>query len=195
MLAAPVLLLHYVRLVLWPRPLSADYSFDEIPYHESLSDPRVLLGAAVLAFLLYAAMRGGRFRVAALLFAIPLAGSLHLSFPLGTIFAERLLYLPMLGAALAFGLAVEELSKRRRWAFPAVAGVVLGASVAGVVTRVPDWRDNETLFRKTVDDRAREAPEATSSSAPSSSSRSASSKRRSGSRRVSRSIPRTSERG
>ncbi len=157
MLAAPVLVLHYVRLVVWPRPLSADYSFDEIPVPQSLLDPRVLLGVAVLAFLLYTAVRGGRFRVAALLFVIPLAGSLHLSFPLGTIFAERLLYLPMLGAALAFGLALEELSKRRRWAFPAVAGVVLGASVAGVVTRVPDWRDNETLFRKTVETAPRSA--------------------------------------
>ncbi len=151
LLAVPALLLHYVRLVLWPRSLSADYSFDQIPIPESAADPRVLLGAVVLTLLLYFAARGGRIGVAALAFVVPLAGSLHLLFPLGTIFAERLLYLPMLGAALAFGLAIEELSNRRRWISAAVAAAVLGSCAARVWTRIPDWRNNETLFRKTVE--------------------------------------------
>jgi tetratricopeptide (TPR) repeat protein len=150
-LSAPVLLLHYVRLVLWPRTLSADYSFDQIPLPESATDPRVLLGAFVLTILLYVAARGGRFRVAAFAFVVPLAGSLHLLFPLGTIFAERLLYLPMLGAAFAFGLGIEELSNRRRWVSAAIAVAVLGSCAVRVWTRIPDWRDNETLFRKTVE--------------------------------------------
>ena len=151
LLAAPVLLLDYVRLVLWPSSLSADYSFDQIPVPESASDLRVLLGAVVLILLLYVAARGGRAGIAASTFVVPLAGSLHLLFPLGTIFAERLLYLPMLGAALAFGLGLEELSTRRRWLATVVAVLVLGACAARVRARIPDWRDNEALFRKTVE--------------------------------------------
>ena len=151
LLAAPVLLIHYVRLVLWPSSLSADYSFNQIPTPESAVDLRVLLGALVLILLLFVAARGGRAGIAALAFLVPLAGSLHLLFPLGTIFAERLLYLPMLGAALAFGLGVEGLSKWNRWLSAVVAVTVLGACAARVWTRIPDWRDNETLFRKSVE--------------------------------------------
>ncbi len=150
-LAAPVLLLHHARLVLWPRRLSADYSFDQIPIPESLADPRVLLGAGVLGLLLFVAARGGRFRIAALAFLVPLAGSLHLLFPLGTIFAERLLYLPMLGVALGFGLGIEKLANRRQWIAGLVGVTILGAGAARTWTRARDWRDNETLFRKTVE--------------------------------------------
>ena len=151
LISAPVLLLHYVRLVLWPRSLSADYSFDQIPIPESAGDLRVLLGAVVLTLLLYVTGRGGKFGISAFAFVVPLVGSLHLLFPLGTIFAERLLYLPMLGVALAFGLAIEELGNRRRWFSAVVAVAVLGACAVRVWTRIPDWRDNETLFRRTVE--------------------------------------------
>ena len=151
LLSAPVLLLHYVQLIVWPRSLSADYSFNQIPIPESAADPRVLLGSVVLVLLLCVAAWGGRYRVAALAFIVPLAGSLHLLFPMGTIFAERLLYLPVLGAALAFGLAIEELDNRQRWVSAVVAVAVLGAGAVRLWTRIPDWRDNETLFRKTVE--------------------------------------------
>ncbi len=151
LLTAPALLVQYVRLVLWPRSLSADYSFRQIPIPESASDPRVLLGAFALILLLWVVVRGGRARIAALAFLVPLIGSLHLLFPLGTLFAERLLYLPMMGAALAFGLGVEVVSARSRWLFAVVALLVLGACAARVRARIPDWRDNETLFRKTVE--------------------------------------------
>jgi tetratricopeptide (TPR) repeat protein len=149
-LAAPALLLQYVRLVVWPQQLSADYSFDQIPIPQSAADPRVLAGTAVLGLSAYLAVRGRRFAIPALVFLVPLAGSLHLLFPLGTIFAERLLYFPLLGAALAFGLAVEEFSKRGRWLSGVVVATVLLACVSRLWTRIPDWRDNETLFRRTV---------------------------------------------
>jgi tetratricopeptide (TPR) repeat protein len=151
LLAAPVLLLHYVRLVLWPSSLSADYSFNQIPIPERAGDLRVVAGVLVLLLLLYFAARGGRAGIAALAFVVPLAGSLHLLFPLGTLFAERLVYLPMFGAALAFGLGVEELNERSRWLSAVVAVAALGACAARVWTRIPDWRDNETLFRNTVE--------------------------------------------
>ncbi len=150
-LAAPVLLLHYARLVLWPRTLSADYSYYQIPLPETATDPRVLLGALVLGGLLFGAARGRKFGFAASAFLVPLAGSLHLLFPLGTIFAERLLYLPLFGAALAFGIAVEAIDKRRRWLAAALVAPVALACTARLWTRIPDWRDNETLFRKTVE--------------------------------------------
>jgi tetratricopeptide (TPR) repeat protein len=149
LLAAPVLLLHYVKLVLWPRVLSADYSYDQIPIPAAAIDLRVLLGVAALALVVFFALRRGLIGFAALAFLVPLLACLHLLFPLGTLFAERLLYLPMIGVALGFGIAMQALF-RKGFLGTAVLVVVAAACAARLQARHPDWRDNETLFRRTV---------------------------------------------
>jgi tetratricopeptide (TPR) repeat protein len=149
LLAAPALLLHYVKLVLWPRVLSADYSYDQIPIPAEAIDLRVLLGVAALALVLFFVLRRGLTGFAALAFLVPLLGCLHLLFPLGTLFAERLLYLPMIGAALGFGLVLPVLLRIRALG-AAVLVVVAAASAVRLQARHRDWRDNETLFRRTV---------------------------------------------
>jgi Flp pilus assembly protein TadD len=148
-LAAPVLLLHYVRLVLWPRVLSADYSYDQIPIPAEVFDLRVILGIAAFALVVFFVLRRGVVGFAALAFLLPLLGCLHLLFPLGTLFAERLLYLPMVGVALGFGAVLQALPRNRILA-PAVLVLSSCAGAARLQARHPDWRDNETLFRRTV---------------------------------------------
>jgi tetratricopeptide (TPR) repeat protein len=140
-MTAPVLVLEYARLALWPRVLSADYSFDRIPVPASLLDGRVIAGTVVSAALALLALR---FRV--MVFLLPLAGFLHLLFPVGTILAERLFYLPMLGVALGFGLALG----RPRWPERVLLALVSVLCLLRVEARIDDWRDNETLFRRTV---------------------------------------------
>jgi Flp pilus assembly protein TadD len=154
---APVLVLQYAKLVLRPEVLSADYSFDQIPIPADPFDGRGIAGTALLAVLVFVATRTGALGFAAAAFLLPLAGLVHLLFPLGTIFAERLLYLPMIGAALAFGIGVGALSRRS----VSGAGLLLGAVVAAGLyrdwTRSRDWIDNETLFRRTVETSPRSA--------------------------------------
>ncbi|HSF16227.1 MAG TPA: tetratricopeptide repeat protein [Vicinamibacteria bacterium] len=150
-LAAPVLIFRYIGLILWPRVLSADYSFDQIPVPEGILDARVGLGIALLVGAAFIATRSGKFRFAVLAFVLPLLCSLHLLFPLGTLFAERLLYLPMLGAALTFGRGIENLFERKSAIGLVVLGLVVVASAAQLWSRNLDWRDNETLFRRTVE--------------------------------------------
>jgi tetratricopeptide (TPR) repeat protein len=148
MRAAPVLVLEYARLALWPSALSADYSFDQIPVPDSFTDVRVLAGTAVVLALAGAAYR---WRIVTLL--LPLVGCLHVLFPLGTIFAERLFYLPMLGAALGLGML---LGKPGRAAKAALVAICLLSAIR-VHARNRDWRDNETLFRRTVSTSPRSA--------------------------------------
>ena len=144
-LTAPVLLAEYVGLVLWPRTLSADYSYNQIPIPSSL-DLRVILGLALLAGLsVLAWKRRGAVAFGAMAFVLPLAGFLHIAFPLGTLFAERLTYLPMLGAALLIALALDALPRRS-----VLLVALLIACTVRVVARNRDWLDSETLFRRTV---------------------------------------------
>lgn len=145
----------YLWLSLWPGPLSVDYSPDQIPRLETLFDLRTLFGLAVLAGwagLLAVAVRRRRPAVAFWLLAgaLLLLPASNLLFPIGTIMADRLVYLPL----LAVLVPVAELwgGARRRWPRRAVALAVVGVLLlAGrTVVRNRDWRDEATLFAAAV---------------------------------------------
>lgn len=145
-----LLLAEYAKLVVWPVTLSADYSYDQIPLEPDLrawAGLAIVIGLAALAW-----TKRGLVAFAAFAFLFPLAGFLHVAFPLGTLFAERLTYLPMFGAALLVAIGLAALP-RSSW----VLAGLLALCTVRVVTRNPDWRDNETLFRRTVETSPRSA--------------------------------------
>lgn len=151
---AMVVLLDYGALLLLPLHLGADYSYDAVPMVASPFDPRFLLAALVLvAGLGLAALLGRRVPVlvlAALFTAVPLAVTANVFFPIGTIKAERLLYLPSVGWCLAFGwLAAAAARQHRGVAVSAVAMLVLGFA-SRTWARNPDWSDNFALFSAAV---------------------------------------------
>ena len=138
-----ILLAEYGKRIVWPVPLSADYSYNQIPL---TSDIRVLVGLMFAAALCGLAWKQrGLIAFAALALLLPLTGFLHILFPLGTLFAERLMYLPLFGAVLLVASGLAALPRG-----PWLVGVLLLLSAGAVVSRNPDWRDNETLFRRTV---------------------------------------------
>ena len=140
---ALILLAEYAKRIVWPLTLSADYSYNQIPL---ASDFRVFAGLVFAAFLgLLAWERRGLVGFAALALLLPLTGFLHIFFPLGTLFAERLMYLPLFGAVLLVASGLGALPRG-----PWLLGALLVLSAVRVVSRNPDWRDNETLFRRTV---------------------------------------------
>ena len=140
---ALILLAEYGKRIVWPVPLSADYSYNQIPL---VPDIRVFAGLALAVFLgSLAWKKRGLIGFAALALLLPLTGFLHILFPLGTLFAERLMYLPLFGAVLLVASGLAALPRS-----PWILGVLLVLSAVGVVSRNPDWRDNETLFRRTV---------------------------------------------
>ena len=155
-LAAPMLFAKYLQLLFAPYRLSADYSFNQIPLPSSILDGRVLAGLALLVAAgagTALAWRFGRRLVAFAIGAVvlPVLGLVHVLFPLGTLLAERLIYLPSFGACFLVGLGLESL--RKRWPRAAhlllVAVVVVG--LGRTVARNRDWMDNETLFRRTTE--------------------------------------------
>lgn len=146
---------HYVRLMIAPTSLSADYNPRVINLEHSLS-PAVIAGAIILfAWALGVAIAWRRSRPAAyglLWFAIAVSPVSNVLFASGIVLAERTLYLPSVAIALLGGLALERLALRRTSLALAGAAVVLLLFSVRTWTRTPVWRSNRVLILTTADE-------------------------------------------
>jgi tetratricopeptide (TPR) repeat protein len=156
---AAVVLWDYLAMLVAPVRLSADYSFNQVPLALSWHEPRPLTALALLAGLGAAALAAWRrwppLTVAAAFLAVPLALTANILFPIGTIKAERLLYLPSTGLCLAAGWLLASWAERRPRAAGAVIAALLAAFAARTWVRNADWRDERALYEAAV----RAAPE------------------------------------
>ena len=172
-------LARYAGLLAWPARLSIDYSFRSIPPATGPLDVRTLAGAAcVLAwvFLAVRLRRGAPAAAFALAFAgVAFAPVANLLYPIGTIMAERLLYLPSAGVCIALAGAMAWIRRRASIAGDRAPGardagrspaprailaswlpaLVVAALSARSVVRLRDWRDDYTIFKAAL----RVAPE------------------------------------
>jgi tetratricopeptide (TPR) repeat protein len=141
----------YAILLLWPRHLSADYSFDQIPVIRSAADPWALSGLLVVAAILgggaYLLKRAPAAGHALLWVAVSAAPTSNLLVFIGTLLAERLMYLPSAGLCLLAGAGAAALERRGAGRLALAAVAALG--VAGAVrawARLPEWRDDLALY-------------------------------------------------
>jgi len=160
-LTAVKILARYLGLLAWPFPLSADYSYDEIALVRTPLDRSFVIAAAALAAVAGGALAFARRQPIYLLaFGIFLAALLpvaNLVIPIGTIMAERLLYLPSVGAVWAVAAlfqAVGWIAPKDKPILPLRldkgTAVLLIAIVlpwtAKTVMRNAEWKDNLRLF-------------------------------------------------
>ncbi len=138
----------YVALQIYPVHLSADYSYNALPVsHSWLTLLPALLGwAAVLTLWVRSFERNAAVAVAGSIWFAGFALSSNVLFPIGTIFAERLAYLPSAAICLVAGLAWERLLDWRKEAAGAALAVVLALFSMRTVARNLDWRSNLTLY-------------------------------------------------
>jgi hypothetical protein len=145
------------RLLLFPLTLRADYSPAERTIVTSPVDWRFAVGMLCLvgwALALGFAWRRGR-KIEALglaWVALAFAPVANLIFPAGVLIAERTLYLPSVGFALAVGAWAGQLEGRRLWAL--VGSVAILGGVRSFV-RVPVWRNDRTVILSILDDSPR----------------------------------------
>lgn len=152
---ALVVLWEYITLLIVPWHLAADYSFNEVPLVLSLHEPRFLLSLAALAatgtLLAIKAHRVPGLALGLWFSVIPLALTANVFFPIGTIKAERLLYLPSLGACLACAALLTSTWGPARRGWQQVLLLLIVATFASRTwARNYDWRDNLSLFEATV---------------------------------------------
>jgi hypothetical protein len=160
---------HWVRLLIWPAHLSAEYSPQQVPIPDG-AGPEIILGVVILGAVVGLFLALGRTnpvtrderdvaRIGLLWAAIALV-------PVSNLFsvfvlAERTMLMPSIGAAVLLGAAISTLWRRSRGQ-PRGAFMRAGLVTAGAVLvalgavrsrqRQPVWRDDVTLFAQTVTD-------------------------------------------
>jgi len=145
----------YLQLLIFPRTLSSDYSFNQIPVQIDLF---AMISLAVVASLIGSALwlreRQKMFAWGVLFLFGMMAPTSNLLLKIGSIMAERFLYLPSIGFCTVAALALCPVSEKfarsgnaARWAFPAVVVIALGARA---YARNTDWHDEISLWQSTV---------------------------------------------
>jgi tetratricopeptide (TPR) repeat protein len=148
-------------ILLWPATLSIDYSFRQIPIVSwppaSLSDWMAVAGVlallAALVGLVRLRPREPRVFFLLALAALALMPTANLLLTIGSIMAERFLYLPLAGIAGAVALAVHGWARtpRRRTAATVLLASIVAAAAVRTSVRNLDWRDERTLWAATVE--------------------------------------------
>jgi protein O-mannosyl-transferase len=143
-LTAIKVIARYLWLTIWPAKLSCDYSFHQIPLARGTAADWLacvfVIAAAVAVILLYRWNRTGFFLACfAFLNFVPAS---NLFFSIGTIMADRLLYLPSLGLLACLVLAIYALAERPKIALlaPVVLGVIVGGFAVRTWIRNQDWQ-------------------------------------------------------
>lgn len=147
--------LHYIKLLIFPLTLNADYSYNAFPVTTSWADPNAWVAVLILATLgvgLLSILQsrplvafGGAWFFLALL---PVSQIV----PHHEMMAEHFLYVPSVGVCLMVAALAHPLMDRHRFA-PALYAAALVALVLfsfRTVRRNADWRDDLTLWSKTV---------------------------------------------
>ena len=143
-----------LRLLVFPLTLRVDYSPAERTIIRSLVDGRFLIGLACLAvwagLLVMAWRRQRRLEAYGLgWIAIAFLPVSNLLFSTGVLLAERTLYLPSVGFALAAGAALARLPAQR---FRIVLALLVVAGAVRTALRTPVWHDDFSVTQSILQD-------------------------------------------
>jgi tetratricopeptide (TPR) repeat protein len=144
--------LHYIRLILWPGSQLADY-IHQLSHPVDVLPALAAWGLLILlaALFFWWSRTQPVFRLAGVLFMAALLPVMNLV-PMMQYMAERFLYLPMVGVALAAGFAVAALHRKKQTVAWSLAGILVAAMLWQTHLRLPVWENEVTLFTSVVED-------------------------------------------
>ena len=157
-LTAVKVMAKYLELLVWPAHLSADYSYRQIPLADASRPADWIAWIVVAAVAVGVAFLYRRSKVAffAAGFAfVSILPTANLVIPVGTIMAERFLYLPAIGFAMCLTLALYSLGRRvgvgvltpvGMLASPVLCCLIVMGFTARTWARNADWVDDLTLW-------------------------------------------------
>ena len=149
------ILVHYLKLLVYPVNLNADYSLNAFPLSTSLFEPATFLSILFLMGVAYLFLwLLGRDKLIAfgiIWFFVTLLPVSHI-FPHHELLAEHYLYLPSIGFCLVSAVLFNTVFKESKYAVPlsiCFMAMLLLFSVR-IADRNRDWRDGLTFWEKTL---------------------------------------------
>ena len=142
-------LLKYIWLLVFPYPLSSDYSYNQIPYI-GIASFKFVLASVVLIALAIIGVRGYQKKsvlsFSILYFFVTISLIANFIVDIGTPLSERLLFQASLAYCIILANLFLQLSESaRKWMiYPLLVVIVLYSTQT--ILRNADWKNNETLF-------------------------------------------------
>ncbi len=149
------ILVYYIKLLLFPVTLIADYSFNSFPLVTSIFEPAALFSIIALCLIAFVTVRlllsNSIMAFAIIWFFVTLLPVCHI-FPHHELLAEHYLYLPSFGFVLLASLLFNRAAAIARWKWPTYALFTVIIALLSVRTfyRNYDWKDSFTIWSKTV---------------------------------------------
>ncbi|MDF2436909.1 MAG: Tetratricopeptide 1 repeat-containing protein [Bacteroidota bacterium] len=159
----------YLLLLIFPHPLSSDYSYNTIPLVSGMGDPKLLFSLLVhLGMLIYAIKKFREKHILSfciLFYLVSMAIASNIFMIIGTHLAERLLFFPSIAFCLAlawlfsklFKLDYRDLSTQFVQTFRSGKGFVIVCATITLLfsvktfARNKDWKSNGTLFKADIE--------------------------------------------
>jgi hypothetical protein len=146
-------LFEYLRLLIFPHPLTHDYYPKQIPVLGLFSLKSVLAMLIYSGMIIYALLnikKNPVIPVSIMCYLLPLFLVSNILFPIGTNMGERFLFMPSVGFCILISYVAV---KSKRWklnqSMYAIGAVVVLFSIK-TISRNPAWHDNLTLFTTDV---------------------------------------------
>ena len=140
---------HYIKQIVFPVVLHADYSYNAFPLSDSFLEPRVIGAALVIGMLLWLVVRALTWKpwifFGGLWFFITLLPVCQI-FPHHELMAEHYLYLPLVGVLVVASPLWEYLLARQRTVAIALISVLVLLFSVRTVIRNRDWKDGMTIW-------------------------------------------------
>lgn len=144
----PWLIVSFIKLTIFPVLLSADY---EIVFIKSVFSPSFIVCAVIIFLVLGLAFMGKNREISfGTLFFIIALGPVYNIIPIAHPFAERYLYLPVIGFVIIAWSAIDIISETRKRALLIPLLIILSLYSLEVVRRNSAWRDQYSLWSDTV---------------------------------------------
>jgi Tfp pilus assembly protein PilF len=150
------ILVHYIKLLFFPITLNADYSFNAFPVVNSIFEFQAILSVLIIIVIFLLILRSitinKAIAFAGMWFFITLLPVCHI-LPHHDMMAEHYLYLPMFGFSFFSAVLVDNLLSRdkKKLVVYAIFGLVVLLFSLRTIERNRDWKDDLTLWHKTVE--------------------------------------------
>jgi tetratricopeptide (TPR) repeat protein len=147
----------YIQLLFFPAALSADYSYNQIPYVDFTNMYVwffLLFQLALLVFAIIRLKEKNLFSYGILFYFLSIFIVSNIVIDVGAILGERFVYQASLGfcicMALIFNLVYEKLGSIKKYTAITFVSLIILLSAVKTISRNSEWKNDQTLFLKDV---------------------------------------------